>query len=236
MSGSEETRITLRYVDGHPQGEFVVGGGGVGELRGHIRRARPELSRRRLKLLANGRVLRGALQGGRGGHMFVDCIVGEELDDEGLMREEEMDVQPKKTTSEAMRGFDRLLSQGFDEQEVEDMRRQFLSLHGNVGAGAPVGEGGRDLRDLEDQWMDSTAREPVGGFGSGSLGGGETATASGGADWGALLGVLAGFSFGGLALLLLYLKIGGVFTKRNQVAVVCGVGINLGFSLLKFWS
>lgn len=226
MSTSQFVSITVRFVDGHRESSFecerVLGVSGVRSL---IREARPELNSTRLKLLANGRVLTATTPLPDAPRLFIDCIVGEKLDPESLKREEDLDVQPKKTTSEAMRGFDRLLSQGFNENEVEDMRRQFISLH---GAEAAAGE--TDTRDLEDRWMDSTANEPVIAQGTSTNGSIRTV------EWGMLLGVLVGFSFGGLALLLLYLQIGGVFTKRNQMSIFCGVSINFAFSILKFWS
>lgn len=221
--------ITVRYVDGHRESSFDFGSPlDVSGVRRAIRGARPELKRTRLKLLANGRVLNNSSVFPEGRRVFVDCIVGAELDAEGLKREEELDVQPKKTTSESMRGFDRLLSQGFNEGEVEDMRRQFINLHPGES------DNGEDTRDLEDRWMDSTANEPIV---PATLQGGEVASSPIAVmEWGMLLGVLAGFSFGGMALLLLYLQVGGVFNKKNQMSIICGVSINFAFSILKFWS
>lgn len=137
-----------------------------------------------------------------------------------LVQEDSLDVQPAKSTSEPQRGFDRLLSQGFNEQEVQDMRRQFLSLNRNHNQ-RPDSE---DLRDLEDQWIDSTGpRVPHT----------ENAnTINEYVEWMSVLAALAGFCLGVVALVLMYIEAGGVFGQKYRISVACGVGVNLAFSIL----
>ena len=47
--------------------------------------------------------------------------------------------------------------------------------------------------------------------------------------------VCIGFALGGLALLLLFLDVGGIFDKKTRIAVLSGVVVNLSFGLLHSW-
>lgn len=287
-------------------------------IRQQIRAMHPELSKRRLKLLHNGRVLtshtdfrkeisylKKSLEEGEqeeegetgetvNGHsniepvrIYFHCIVGDELTSKELADEEKMDQQPTKSTTEAPKGFDRLLSQGFSNDDIEDLRRQFFRLHGSQ---LPSNANPSQIRELEDRWIDSSVNHEIdefpsnmrlnlGSSGNNSTSGGinnendddddesttplisgsngfnpanNVTTTNSSNDGGMnvrqqmiqrdrqvhkemLLGVCVGFALGGLALLLLFLDVGGVFSKKTRFAVISGVIVNLCFGVLKLW-
>ena len=276
-------------------------------IREQIRQMHPELAKKRLKLLHNGRVLMshtdftkeiaylqkswddyeeedaaGAGAGGASGpvKIYFHCIVGDDLSDQELADEEKLDQQPVKSTTEAPKGFDRLLSQGFSADDIEDLRRQFFRLHGTQ---LPSNANATQIRELEDRWIDSSVNHEIDEFpanlrlnlGSGGTDGASrtnggsddedldastadgTGSRGGGAGSGGItdavnvreqmilrdtqvhkdmfVGVCVGFALGGLALLLLFIDVGGVFGKRTRMAVISGVVVNLCFGILRLW-
>lgn len=277
-------------------------------IRQQIRQMHPELAKKRLKLLHNGRVLMSHTDftkeikylqksfddaDGSGGtvetadsqpvRIYFHCIVGDDLSDTELADEEKLDQQPAKSTTEAPKGFDRLLSQGFSSDDIEDLRRQFFRLH---GAQLPSNANASQIRELEDRWIDSsvnheidefpanlrlnlgtagtdgasranagsddeeTDRSIAEGTGSGSSNPSRSGNINNGGTVSVrdqmilrdtqvhrdmLVGVCVGFALGGLALLLLFMDVGGIFGKRTRMAVVSGAVVNLCFGVLRLW-
>lgn len=276
-------------------------------IREQIREMHPELVRKRLKLLHNGRVLMShtdftkeiaylqkswddyddddAVRAGASGatgpvKIYFHCIVGDNLSDQELADEEKLDQQPVKSTTEAPKGFDRLLSQGFSADDIEDLRRQFFRLHGTQ---LPANANATQIRELEDRWIDSSVNHEIDEFPAnlrlnlGSNGTDSAYRANGGSEdedldastaegagspgasaarggtaetvnvreqmilrdtqihKGMFIGVCVGFALGGLALLLLFMDVGGVFGKRTRMAVISGVVVNLCFGILRLW-
>lgn len=82
-------------------------------------------------------------------NIYIHCVVGDELTRKELEQEERLDNQPQEQTTSNSVGFDRLLLQGFTEDDVRDFRRQFQTLYGNSSTGDQQDHGG--IADLEEQ-------------------------------------------------------------------------------------
>ncbi|KAJ9623406.1 hypothetical protein H2203_005665 [Taxawa tesnikishii (nom. ined.)] len=184
--------------------------------------------------------------------VYIHCVIGDALTPEELASEaaaaavadealvtKAQPAQPDvaqteaaintTTSSSAPRGFDRLLSAGFNAAEVATLRTQFLAIqaHTHTPENMPTGD---ELRALEDRWLDSDA-------------GGNTANAGGGADIGGagsedggledmLWGNIMGF-FWPIAALFWLMREEGVWTRRRQIAVLSGMLVNLTFGFLR---
>ncbi|CAK9437249.1 uncharacterized protein LODBEIA_P16270 [Lodderomyces beijingensis] len=179
----------------------------VNWLKGSIRSKSPQCNNKRLKLIYNGRVLndktdfdKEVLRPRRAvlnedDPIYIHCVVGERLTKKQLEEENRLDNLPQQvSTTPDVIGFDRLLQQGFSAEDVQDLRRQFLSLYGGslaAGSGASAtGAGGdaassgreiadveeienrqRELRELEERWIESTSNnDSPGGGGVGATG------------------------------------------------------------------
>lgn len=310
-----KVQLVVRYVNGlkdtvieADSDSAIVKNLPTSYIRQQIRQMHPELAKKRLKLLHNGRVLMSHTDftkeikylqksfddaDGSGGtvetadsqpvRIYFHCIVGDDLSDTELADEEKLDQQPAKSTTEAPKGFDRLLSQGFSSDDIEDLRRQFFRLH---GAQLPSNANASQIRELEDRWIDSsvnheidefpanlrlnlgtagtdgasranagsddeeTDRSIAEGTGSGSSNPSRNGNINNGGTVSVrdqmilrdtqvhrdmLVGVCVGFALGGLALLLLFMDVGGIFGKRTRMAVVSGAVVNLCFGVLRLW-
>ncbi|KAI9665633.1 MAG: hypothetical protein M1821_003566 [Bathelium mastoideum] len=158
-------------------------------------------------------------------------------------------------------GFDRLLSANFTREDVASLRAQFLALQQHTHTPDMMPRG-RELRLLEELWLDSEAYGPPNAgetglrqSGAGTEGAGATAVAEGGgispmraagANWG--LGTGTGFGedsgledmlvgnimgfFWPLGALSWLLREEGVWTQRRQIAVFTGMVVNAAFG---FW-
>lgn len=284
----------------------VVSNMPTGYIRKHIRDSYPELANKRLKLLHNGRVLLSHTNFSKEisylsknldddeeepneeetqrqdtpVKIYFHCIVGDELSPAELKEEEQLDQQPIKTTTEAPKGFDRLLSQGFSPTDIQDLRNQFLRLH---GSNLPANANSDQIHELEDRWIDSSVNHEIDEFPANmrfnfSNGSNENNSATSTSNGGLIgqdenedeasiqdssinnmqptannmrqqliqrdvethretfLGVCVGFTLGGLALLLLFLNVGGIFSKRTRMAVISGVVVNFSFGLFRSWT
>lgn len=267
--------FVVRYVTGIkdtviiPSPELHLDSLSTNYIRQQIRLQNPQLAKKRLKLLHNGKVLLAHgdfskdisylkanlvdLETNAPIKIYIHCIIGDDLTNEELSKEEELDHQPEKSTTEAPRGFDRLLTQGFSNNDISDLRRQFFQIH---GANLPNSTDVDALRNLEDRWIDSTVNNEIDEFPTNlNINSGDSANNNTEqqepTDMGIrsqlirresslqkelFLGVCVGFALGGFALLLLFLDIGGIFGKKTRMAVVSGVIVNLSFGVLRAWS
>lgn len=159
-------------------------------IRERIRAMYPQLKNKRLKLLHNGRVLMSHTDflkeavylhrnldedddSGTGSantsgaddgvpvRIYFHCIIGAELSAEELEKEEKLDTQPAKSTTEAPKGFDRLLSQGFSRADIDELRDQFFRMHASH---LPANANAAQLRELEDRWIDSSVNHEIDEF------------------------------------------------------------------------
>lgn len=156
---------------------------------------------------------------------YVHCIVGQDLTEEELANEDVLDdIGPSNegTTTQAV-GFDRLRSVGFSDEEIELLREQFRSTYGDLENVVQESQGGRDIRQLEEQWMESGASDED-QFNSVPI-----------ADYkrnrDLLIGLIIGCLLGIFSLLLL--KQEGLFSKRQKMAIVAGLLVNLFFGLIR---
>ncbi|GME76376.1 unnamed protein product [Ambrosiozyma monospora] len=250
-------------------------------IRREIRNAKKELTTKRLKLIHNGRVLMdhtdfqkelkylitppeptpssgdenssgSTNDANQPVRIYIHCLIGENLSRAELAKEEELERQPEKSTTEAPKGFDRLLSQGFSQQDILELRAQFQEIHGSLLQNQTE----EALRELEDRWIDSTVNNEIDEFPSGlaaTLGSAPT-TAGNGQDGAAggetgtplareanmhmhlFFGVSIGYLLGVFALFLLCLEDVGHLNRRTKMAVVAGVFVNFAFGILKAWS
>lgn len=117
----------------------------------------------RLRLLHNGRILNELvdfrkevlepwvrsqrLAGDNNSRLYIQCFIGEELSAEQLKHENELDnvTQSPAKVPEVI-GFQRLLEQGFTQDDVNDIHRQFMLVYG----GTDLRET-REVRDLEEE-------------------------------------------------------------------------------------
>ena len=156
-------------------------------------------------------------------------------------------------------GFDRLLSANFTREDVASLRAQFLALQQHTHTPDTM-PNGRELRLLEERWLESEAFGPPTSGGAAQQSGtgdsgGPVAVAEGGGiipainsgvGWGIgagagfgddgglediLIGNLMGF-FWPLGALCWLLREEGVWTQRRQIAVFTGMVVNAAFG---FW-
>lgn len=136
------------------------------------------------------------------------------------------------TTAPAPRGFDRLLSAGFNASEVAALRAQFLAIqaHTHTPDAMPMGQ---ELLAMEERWLDSGSGA---GGGAGDRGGVD-AGVFGPEDTGGLedmlYGNLIGF-FWPIGAMCWLMREEGVWSRRRQIAVFSGFMVNLLFGGLKW--
>lgn len=133
------------------------------------------------------------------------------------------------TTTPAPRGFDRLLSAGFNASEVAALRAQFLAIqaHTHTPDQMPTGQ---ELLALEERWLDDgpNSAEGSGGLGDASVVGGEDA---GGLE-DMLYGNIIGF-FWPIGAMCWLMREEGVWSQRKKIAVLSGFLINLIFGFVR---
>ncbi|EER35842.1 conserved hypothetical protein [Candida tropicalis MYA-3404] len=173
-------------------------------LKATIRKDVPQCANKRLRLIHNGRVLNERTDfenevlkhRSETDQIFIHCVIGEELTKEQLDEENQLDNRPQVvSTNPQVIGFDRLLQQGFSQEDVVDLRRQFYSLYGGDNStGGDIADVEEDenrqnrLRELEERWIESTSNTDPQANGraplsrDGGSGGPSTATATGDDD------------------------------------------------------
>ncbi|PSK33418.1 hypothetical protein C7M61_005286 [Candidozyma pseudohaemuli] len=150
-------------------------------LKEQIRTQREGTERRRIRLIYNGRVLNELtnfrddifvpklrlMEVDEQLKIYIHCLVGETLTGSQLSEERELDRRPQQvSTAPQVVGFDRLLQQGFSQEDVNDLRRQFRDVYlpdalQNLNAGDVTDieeEEARQqlIRQLEERWIEST--------------------------------------------------------------------------------
>ncbi|CCF59219.1 hypothetical protein KAFR_0G01850 [Kazachstania africana CBS 2517] len=176
---------------------------------------------------------------------FIHCMIGvDELSSEEVLHEEQNDDSGRLnnvnngTETMGAIGFDRLRSIGFSDEEIELLRSQFRSTYGDVLQNNDVDEGNdvdgsggesdrtsrRNIRELEEQWMENGAGDNDERFNSVPI-----ANFKHNKDL--LVGLCVGFCFGIFAIILW--KIDGLFNKRQRYCLVAGMIINIMFCLVR---
>ncbi|SCV03181.1 LAMI_0H06106g1_1 [Lachancea mirantina] len=189
---------------------------------------------RRLKFIRNGRMLNSHSDlrleeyfDAGSPQFYVHCIVGQELSRDELSREDALDdaVQNTEGTTTQAIGFDRLRSVGFSDEEIELLRQQFRTTYGDLDELSRTnGNEARDIRQLEEQWMETGANEEDSRISSVTI-----------ADYKHNVDLLIGLTVGcvlGVFSLLLF-KQEGLFNKRQKMAIIGGLLFNFMFGILR---
>ncbi|KAF9131376.1 hypothetical protein BGW39_001884 [Mortierella sp. 14UC] len=141
--------------------------------------------------------------------------------------EEEEELSPIMASQAT--GFDRLREAGFSEDEIRSIRRQFHASRGTVTS--TVGENGIAVgldqdedasaraRRIEEEWIDQHGAEtlPEGLEGSYDE-----------MVWGLMLGFFMG-------LIVLFWFKEATFSRRQQMGIIAGIMINVGFGVLHLY-
>ncbi|KAG0208381.1 hypothetical protein BGX33_006296 [Mortierella sp. NVP41] len=126
-------------------------------------------------------------------------------------------------------GFDRLREAGFSEDEIRSIRRQFHASRGTVTS--MVGENGIAVgldqdedasaraRRIEEEWIDQHGAETLPEGLEGSYG--EMV-------WGLMLGFFMG-------LIVMFWFKEATFSRRQQMGIIAGMMINIGFGVLHLY-
>ncbi|KAF3989463.1 hypothetical protein FT663_03326 [Candidozyma haemuli var. vulneris] len=241
-------------------------------LKQQIRANRKGTDKRRIRLIYNGRVL-NELTNFRDDiftpklrqmelsemdeplKIYIHCLVGETLTSNQLAEERELDRRPQQvSTAPQVVGFDRLLQQGFSQEDVNDLRRQFRDVylpealqHMNAGDVTDVEEEEARqqlIRQIEERWIEST----INGNNTGSI----TTSAGAEDDTGVIaptvrasaeleesnhnedlvVGMLIGAFLGVVAVIFVLLDDSFV-NKDRRWAIYAGVMANLMYAILR---
>lgn len=127
------------------------------------------------------------------------------------------------TTGPEPRGFDRLLSQGFNAAAVAEMRAQYFQIlsYSRTPDTMPSGD---ELRALEDRWLDNN-----------DAGGGNDANGAPDAEDGGLEDMLYGNLIGFFwpVAMMMWFREEGMWSQRRKVSVLTGMLVNLTFGFLR---
>ncbi|SCU95706.1 LAME_0F13102g1_1 [Lachancea meyersii CBS 8951] len=187
---------------------------------------------KRLRFIKNGRFLtahtdlqlRRYFETSEEPVFYVQCIVGQEMTAQEAANEDSLDeAQPiaEGTTTQAI-GFDRLRSVGFSDEEIELLRQRFQSTYGDLENLTQTADGVQDIRQLEEQWMETGANDDTSQMGAVGI-----ANYKHNTDL--LIGLVVGFVLGVASFLLMTQE--GLFNKRQRMAIVGGLMINVCFGL-----
>ncbi|CDO93602.1 unnamed protein product [Kluyveromyces dobzhanskii CBS 2104] len=205
-------------------------------LRRMCRQLKPAETRgKRLRFIQNGRPLNSRSNLGidnfknssSATEMYVHCIIGRDLTAEEMGHEDTLDDSFSNTsengTTQAI-GFDRLRSVGFSEQEIDLLRQQFLATYGDVETMPDQQQ--RDIRQMEEQWMETGANDPQG----------QQFNSIGIANWKSNMDLLVGLSIGSLlgVFSLLLLKQDGLFSQRQKMSIIAGLIFNIAWWVRAF--
>lgn len=240
-----------------------------------IRNQNQYCSNKRLKLIYNGRVLndkidfqkdvinarRGQEDDSYSERIYIHCVVGEVLTKAQLNEENKLDNQERgPSTAPQAIGFDRLLQQGFSQQDINDLRLQFEQIYnlggdqGNSQINDLEEEEARQhrLRMLEERWIELTVNPN--GTGEGPGGPSPSGGANNQADNTAeepmthtlppqqdleedhnidlLLGLLIGVFLGTIGIVFI---VGDdtVFSKPQKMAIIAGLFINFSIAIVR---
>ncbi|KAI0032788.1 hypothetical protein K488DRAFT_49163 [Vararia minispora EC-137] len=251
--------LVIRFNDGIPDLSLRLGQNDtLRQLKANIRAERPQLERRRLKLIHAGRLITNDIRIFEWLTSFEDrqrraeaaqaaatpivaplpiayfhCSVGPELEP----GETEDSDEGQTTQIKPLRGFDRLAGAGFSDADITNFRRQF---HAGAGADALAltefateEEYEEHARTLEEQWIEN--------LDGASLGGRTPDSTT------ILQGILVGFFFPLIPFFVfasprlpVFWSSGAaveplgsvVFSKRMQMGIVLGFLVNI---LLGLW-
>ncbi|AOW31265.1 hypothetical protein MG5_05871 [Candida albicans P57072] len=232
-------------------------------LKTTIRSKVPQCANKRLRLIYNGRVLNEKTDFKKEvlkpqlnlDQIYIHCVIGDELTREQLAQENQLDNKPQEvSTNPEVIGFDRLLQQGFSQDDVTDLRRQFLSIYGsdNTSSGGDIADVEEDehrqnrLRQLEERWIESTSNNEAAGTANEQTPltqDGDQAQAAttpsqpmdldeSRVNEDLLLGFCVGVFLGIISVVFL-LADDSVFNKRQKMSIIAGLFINFSLAIVR---
>lgn len=229
-------KIVIRFSDGIPDLQLDVDDTRhltVGWVKQQIRlRVGGPVTSKRLRLINQGRLLSSSTsfardvvkvvnpENGVDGmpSIYLHCSVGDVLSEQELA--EEVDEQPQRSTLPELRGFDRLRTAGFSEDEISDLRSQFRNIYGGITSDNNV----EQMQSLEEEWIDNGVN--AGGAAAVDLN-------PGGGSFGEdLTGIMMGLFLGVLSVF--FLQEHSLFSKRQKRAIVAGLAVNFAFNAIRF--
>ena len=232
-------------------------------LKTTIRSKVPQCANKRLRLIYNGRVLNEKTDFKKEvlkpqlnlDQIYIHCVIGDELTREQLAQENQLDNKPQEvSTNPEVIGFDRLLQQGFSQDDVTDLRRQFLLIYGsdNTSSGGDIADVEEDehrqnrLRQLEERWIESTSNNEAAGTANEQTPltqDGDQAQAATTPSQPMDLGesrvnedLLLGFCVGvflGIISVVFLLADDSVFNKRQKMSIIAGLFINFSLAIVR---
>lgn len=232
-------------------------------LKTTIRSKIPQCANKRLRLIYNGRVLNEKTDFKKEvlkpqlnlDQIYIHCVIGDELTREQLAQENQLDNKPQEvSTNPEVIGFDRLLQQGFSQDDVTDLRRQFLLIYGsdNTSSGGDIADVEEDehrqnrLRQLEERWIESTSNNEAAGTANEQTPltqDGDQAQAAttpsqpmdldeSRVNEDLLLGFCVGVFLGIISVVFL-LADDSVFNKRQKMSIIAGLFINFSLAIVR---
>lgn len=144
---------------------------------------------------------------------------------QGLSQRHDGGQRTSTATASEPRGFDRLLSQGFNQAAVAEMRAQYLQIlsYSRTPDTMPSGD---ELRALEDRWLDNNdATNGSGVDGTGAFNGEDGALED--MLWGNIIG------FFWPVAMVIWFREDGMWSRRRQISVLTGMLVNLTFGFLR---
>lgn len=232
-------------------------------LKTTIRSKVPQCANKRLRLIYNGRVLNEKTDFKKEvlkpqlnlDQIYIHCVIGDELTREQLAQENQLDNKPQEvSTNPEVIGFDRLLQQGFSQDDVTDLRRQFLLIYGsdNTSSGGDIADVEEEehrqnrLRQLEERWIESTSNNEAAGTANEQTPltqDGDQAQAAttpsqpmdldeSRVNEDLLLGFCVGVFLGIISVVFL-LADDSVFNKRQKMSIIAGLFINFSLAIVR---
>ncbi|KAF9070784.1 DUF2407 ubiquitin-like domain-containing protein [Rhodocollybia butyracea] len=175
---SSTRSFTIRFTEDAPDLEITVNQeDAIRDVKRYVRLERPEFNDRRLRLIHSGRLLTDGIKvfswlkslderqeaaGSPASAVWVHCSVGQKLEPSELENDE---AKEQVSQIQPARGFDRLASLGFSEEEIAGIRRQFHSQSTSNFLDDREFDLDEDYdehaRALEEQWIDSLDNNDV---------------------------------------------------------------------------
>ncbi|CAH6718234.1 DSC E3 ubiquitin ligase complex subunit 3 [[Candida] jaroonii] len=226
----------------------------LGNIKKTIREKIDFASNKRLKLIYNGRVINDKFKFTdlkfTDHKCYIHCVIGETLTIKQLNEENELDNEEiKQTTQPQVIGFDRLLQQGFSQQDIDQLRSQFENIHNiDRSSDQPINDLEEEeqrqnyIRQLEERWIESTVN-PSGGTTTRATAedeqNGETVTHNVPSaeleenhNKDLLIGLMIGVFLGIVAGLFVICD-DSIFNKRQKMAITAGIFVNFSMAIVR---
>lgn len=244
------------------------------KLKQTIRTNHEYCSNKRLKLIYNGRVLNEYFNfntdlkvpqvDSQTPRVYIHCVIGEELTLDQLSKENQLDNQEvTRTTQPEIIGFDRLLQQGFTQEDINDLRAQFEQIYNLDQPHSQINDLEEEenrqnyIRQLEERWIELTVNTGEGpGRAGASVGAGSNTQGAPGAATEETReeetmthpvpqaelednhneDLLIGLLVGvflGVVGIIFIVADDTVFNKRQKMAIIAGLFINFSMAIVR---